>query len=79
MVVDFICRSRITGEYHHRDIPLTPAEYRDWLYAAPDDPKWFASTAFPHLSDDEIDFLVAGVTPEERKALLEEEGLDGTT
>lgn len=78
--MDFVCRSKLTGDYHHRDIPITAHEYRDWLYAQPDDPKWFASTAFPHLSDDEVDFLVAGVTPEERKALLREEGLDdGTT
>lgn len=72
--MDFIGRSKLTGDYHHMDIPLTAQEYRDWLYAAPDDPKWFATTAFPHLSEDQIDFLVAGVTPAERKALLEEEG-----
>lgn len=78
--MDFVCRSKLTGDYHHRNIPITAQEYRDWLYAQPDDPKWFASTAFPHLSDDEVDFLVAGVIPEERKALLREEGLDdGTT
>lgn len=72
--MDFVCRSKLTGDYHHRNIPVTKEEYRAWLYASPDDPKWFATNAFPHLSEDEIDFLTSGVTPEERKAFLEKEG-----
>lgn len=78
--MDFINRSRLTGDYHHQDIPVTAEAYREWLYASPDSPKWFARQAFPHLNDDQLDFLVSGVTPEEREALLKEAGLDdGTT
>jgi len=53
--------SKLTGEPHVRDIPITGKRYRAW--------EWLdhvsVRDAFPDLSEDDYEFIMTGITPEE--------------
>lgn len=55
-------QSPLTGVEHTREIDITPEQYANWeaqLYVG------FLQEIFPHLSADDREFLLSGITPEE--------------
>lgn len=56
--------SILTGESHTRDLPITLAELERFEAGE------LAQVVWPHLSADDREFLVTGVTPEEAAVLL---------
>ena len=51
--------SGLTGEINTRDLDITPTQYTAYLGGT------LAQLAFPHLSADDREFLITGITPEE--------------
>ena len=51
--------SGLTGAINTRDLDITPAQYTQYLSGT------LAQLAFPHLSADDREFLISGITPEE--------------
>ena len=51
--------SGLTGAINTRDLDITPAQYTQYLGGT------LAQLAFPHLSADDREFLLTGITPEE--------------
>ena len=51
--------SGLTGEINTRDLDITPKQYTEYLSGT------LAQLAFPHLSADDREFLITGITPEE--------------
>ena len=52
-------QSPITGTTNERDIPITQQQLLDWG-------NWVLSQdAFPHISADDREFIMTGITPEE--------------
>lgn len=51
--------SGLTGAINTRDLDITPAQYTQYLSGT------LAQLAFPHLSSDDREFLITGITPEE--------------
>ena len=61
-----ICRKSIyTENINEMFLPLTQLEVRDWL-----DGEKTAFELFPFLSPMEMDFLITGISPEERDEIL---------
>lgn len=56
--------SRLTGRKHTRDLPITLAELERFEAGE------LAQVVWPHLSADDREFLVTGITPEEERNLL---------
>ena len=52
-------RSTLSGNSHSREIDVTQAQLNDWASGT------FIQNAMPHLSADDREFLMTGVTPEE--------------
>jgi hypothetical protein len=52
-------KSGLTGEINTRDLDITPKQYTEYLSGT------LAQLAFPHLSADDREFLISGITPEE--------------
>ena len=52
-------RSMVSGKDNTRDIAVTQAQLDAWR------PGVLIQDAFPHLSDDDREFLMTGITPEE--------------
>jgi len=52
-------KSGLTGEINTRDLDITPKQYTEYLSGT------LAQLAFPHLSADDREFLITGITPEE--------------
>jgi hypothetical protein len=52
--------SDITGKVNTRDLPVTEDQLRNWLEG-----HVLIQHAMPHLSDEQREFLISGVTPEE--------------
>ena len=52
-------KSGLTGEINTRDLDITPKQYTQYLGGT------LAQLAFPHLSADDREFLITGITPEE--------------
>jgi hypothetical protein len=52
-------KSGLTGEINTRDLDITPKQYTQYLSGT------LAQLAFPHLSADDREFLITGITPEE--------------
>jgi len=52
-------KSGLTGEINTRDLDITPKQYTAYLGGT------LAQLAFPHLSADDREFLITGITPEE--------------
>ena len=57
-------RSILTGTLHLRDVPVTLAELERFEAGE------LAHVVWPHLSADDREFLVTGITPEEERNLL---------
>ena len=57
--------SSLTGNAHVRSINITVDQFLEWQNAGHNDEKRFVQNAFPHLSADDREFLVSGITPEE--------------
>lgn len=57
--------SQFSGKENTLDLNITPEAYNAWLTAGPDSPVRFVQDAFPHLTDDEREFLITGVTATE--------------
>jgi len=56
--------SRLTGRKHTRDLPVTLAELERFEAGE------LAHVVWPHLSADDREFLVTGITPDEERNLL---------
>lgn len=54
-------RSSITGQVNTRDIPAWAIKIKQWM----DDKTKNIQDVFPNLSDDDREFLITGITPEE--------------
>ena len=52
-------KSPLSGETHTRDLPVTDAQLATWQAGT------VAQAAFPHLSADDREFIMTGITPEE--------------
>ena len=59
MGMDITRTSRISGITRTRDIDLTMSEVSDYINGA------LAQDAFAHLSVDDREFIISGITPEE--------------
>lgn len=69
-----IRRSPFTGEFNEMDIDLTVEQYLAWVDGRTPN----IQEAFPHLSDDEREFLISGATPEEwEKHMRDPEEVEG--
>jgi hypothetical protein len=53
-------KSLLTGKSHSREIAITEQAYYDWYNSAT-----LIQVAFPNLSDDDREFLLTGITPDE--------------
>lgn len=58
-------RSPFSGKVHSLEIDITEEQFNAWSNAGDDDPNRFLQVAFPHLSDDDREFIKTGVTAEE--------------
>jgi hypothetical protein len=61
-------RSAFTGKVNTMDIPITESELIAWQNS-----HVLIQRMFPHLSDDQREFLLSGVTPEEWNECMGEE------
>ena len=52
-------KSIISGIEHHMALDVTQEQFERYENG------WFVQDAFPHLSADEREFIISGVTPEE--------------
>lgn len=57
--------SNLSGEYNTREIDITIDQYIDWQNANENDDNRFVQNAFRHLSADDREFLISGITEEE--------------
>jgi hypothetical protein len=53
-------RSKLTGDIHTRDIPITREQLENWKSSGQ-----LIQKAFPYLSPDDREFLLTGITPDE--------------
>lgn len=68
-------QSILTGEWHTREIPITPDHYEAWIEQGVTRPH--VQHEFPHLSADDREFLITGITPEEWDAAMPPEDEKG--
>lgn len=62
--------SPLSGQTNVMELPITPEQLRRWEQGE------FVQDVFPHLTADQREFLMTGITPEEwaaMEAALEEE------
>ena len=59
--------SRLSGITRTKDIDCTEEQYIDWLSGA------YIQDAMPHLSADDREFLLTGITKEEWDSMFNEE------
>jgi hypothetical protein len=57
--------SSLTGKSNTRCLDITPKQYAAYLSGA------LAQQAFPHLSADDREFIMTGITPEEWAEFVE--------
>jgi hypothetical protein len=55
-------KSNITGNLNQMEIPVQPDKYEEWLQSKK---KPHIQDFFPELSDEEREFILNGITPEE--------------
>jgi hypothetical protein len=58
--MQIMMRSMVSGKHNTRDIPITQAQLDAWQQ-----PGVLIQDALPHLSLDDREFLMTGITPEE--------------
>lgn len=66
--------SKLTGIEHTRDIPVTEHKLREWLSG-----RGLIQDLLPELSDNDREFLISGVTPEEWDAVFDDMRAQGWT
>jgi len=59
-------QSPLTGKAAEWDLPVTPEQIARWKAGE------LAQEAFPHLTADEREFIMSGITPEEWNRFVEE-------
>lgn len=55
-------KSPFSGKVHEMDLPVTEDELAHWASGA------LAQNVWPHLTPDQREFIMTGITPEEWKA-----------
>lgn len=66
----FTRKSDISGKDHTMDLPITHAEYAAWA----SDPKAaHIQHQWPHMTDDQREFLLTGITKEEWDEIFPED------
>lgn len=60
-------KSLFSGEVRTRELDITQEQLDEWSNCA------LVQNVFPHLSADDREFLITGMTPEEWDALTKEE------
>lgn len=65
-------KSILTGCVNTMELPVPQKRVEAWLGEVPAT-RPYVQTAFPDLTDEEREFLISGVTPEEWNELLLEE------
>lgn len=60
-------RSMISGKTNTKDLPVTQEQLDQWRSGAP------VQEAMPHLSPDDREFILTGITPEEWEATFAED------
>jgi len=58
-------RSMVSGKHNTRDIAITQEEFDSIGNIVLNGAPVLIQDAFPHLSDDDREFLMTGITPEE--------------
>lgn len=58
-------RSQLSGKVRTREIDVTPMQIKRWQEGE------LIQKAMPHLSDDDREFLMTGITPEEWDAMFD--------
>jgi hypothetical protein len=61
-----------TGEMHTREIDITPEQYAEFTLTRKS--KRNVQDVFPHLSLDDREFLITGITPDEWDNLFQYDG-----
>ncbi len=59
-------QSMLTGKMHTMDLPITESQLQQWRQTD-------IQEAMPHLTSDEREFLLSGITKDEWDELLESE------
>lgn len=67
-------RSMISGNIHDMDIPLTEEQYEEGMKKR--DSGALIQDAFPTLTDEQREFILSGITPEEWDSTFPEEDED---
>jgi hypothetical protein len=62
--------SDITNVSHMMDLPVTENQLRNWLEG-----RVLIQHAMPHLSNEQREFLISGITPEEGARVFGKEGV----
>lgn len=57
--------SPLTKQENTMELDITEAEYQQWLRTRGTHKHVLIQRAFPHLSDDEREFILTGYTPED--------------
>lgn len=65
-------RSRLTGRANSREVAADAARIAEW--DAMGRPAPFVQDYFPELDEEDREFLLTGITPEEWEELVEPEG-----
>lgn len=58
-MVEIVRKSIVSGKIHSMNMDITPEQYANWANGTK------IQEAMPHLSADEREFLMTGITPEE--------------
>jgi len=65
--VRIVRKSLFTGETHEMELPITEEQLRRWQDGE------LIQRVFPHLTADQREFLISGVTPEEWRDTFSED------
>ncbi len=57
--MEIIRKSMLSGITRTMELPITEEDYQEWLSGA------LIQEAMPHLTDDEREFLITGITADE--------------
>lgn len=63
-------KSMVSGKVHEMDLPITHEQFQEWFY----NPKRrMVQDIFPHLSNEEREFLMTGITPTEWAQVIKDD------
>jgi hypothetical protein len=63
-------KSPISGKTHAIELPITQDQYQEWFLS---NDRRMIQEVFPDLSDEQREFLLTGITPEEWAKFIEDE------